>query len=129
MPFPYNTCYSNYYSYIYGITNDISTIMDLYYLTDSALIEYLGGKLAELRIASNMTQAELSGVAGVGVSTVREAEKGGNISLAKLVRILRALGRLELLEPFFAPAPVSPIAAAKAAQTAEKLKPRKRVRK
>jgi transcriptional regulator with XRE-family HTH domain len=101
--------------------------MDLYSLTDSALIERLGGKVVELRIASNMTQAELSGAAGVGVSTVREAEKGGNVSLTKLIRILRALRRLDLLESFFAPAPVSPIAAAKAAAT--EVKPRKRVRK
>ncbi len=101
--------------------------MDIYSLTDTTLIEHLGGKLAELRIASNMTQAELSEAAGVSISTVREAEKGGNISLSKLIRILRALGRLELLEPFFAPAPVSPIAAAKAAAT--EVKPRKRVRK
>ena len=104
-------------------------IMDLYLLTDTAFAERLGSKLAELRIASNLTQAELAGAAGIGISTVREAEKGGNISLTKFIRILRALGRLELLEAFFAPAPVSPIAAARAAQTAEKIKPRKRVRK
>lgn len=103
--------------------------MDLFSLTDTAIIEQVGGKLAELRIASNMTQAELSDAAGVSVSTVREAERGGNISLAKLVRILRALGRFEILEPFFAPAPVSPIAAAKAATAAAEVKPRKRVRK
>ncbi len=89
--------------------------MELYSLTDTALIKQLGGKIAELRISSNMTQAELSEAAGVSVSTIREAEKGGNISLMKLVRILRALGRFDLLEPFFASAPVSPIAAAKAA--------------
>ncbi len=103
--------------------------MDLYLLTDTAFVERLGGKLAELRIGANMTQLELAGAAGVSLSTVREAEKGGNISLAKLIRILRALGRLELLEPFFAPAPVSPIAAARAAEAAEKIKTRKRVRK
>lgn len=100
--------------------------MDLYSLTDTALIEQLGGKLRELRIESNMTQAELAEAAGVGVSTIREAEKGGNISLAKLARILRALRRLDLLELFFAPKPVSPIAMAKAQG---ETKPRKRVRK
>lgn len=103
--------------------------MDLYLLTDTAFVERLGKKLAELRIASNMTQVDLARAAGIGISTVREAERGGNISLAKLIRILRALGRLELLEPFFAPAHVSPIAAAKSAQIAEKTKTRKRVRK
>lgn len=101
--------------------------MDLYSLTDTALIQRLGSKIAELRISSNMTQVELSGAAGVSISTVREAEKGGNISLTKLVRILRALGRFDLLEPFFTPAPVSPIAAAKTASA--EVKPRKRVRK
>jgi transcriptional regulator with XRE-family HTH domain len=100
--------------------------MNLYLLTDTALIEGLGGKLRELRIEANMTQAELAEDAGVGISTIREAEKGSNISLAKLVRILRALRRLDVLEPFFAPKPVSPIAMAKAQGA---IKPRKRVRK
>ena len=100
--------------------------MDLHSLTDTILIEQLGGKLRELRVDSNMTQSELAQAAGVGISTVREAEKGGNISLMKLTRILRALRRLDLLEPFFAPKPVSPIAMAKAQG---ETKQRKRVRK
>jgi putative transcriptional regulator len=100
--------------------------MDVYSLTDTALIERLGGKLRDLRMESNITQAELATAAGVGVSTIREAEKGGNISLAKLARILRALRRLDLLEPFFVPKPISPIAIAKAQGD---IKPRKRVRK
>lgn len=100
--------------------------MDLYSLTDTTLIEQLGGKLRELRVESNMTQSELAQAAGIGISTVREAEKGGNISLMKLARILRALKRLDLLEPFFAPKPISPIAMAKAQG---ETKQRKRVRK
>ena len=104
----------------------MSAIMNLYSLTDTALIERFGGKLKELRIESNITQAELAGSAGVGISTIREAEKGGNISLVKLARILRALRRLDMLEPFFVPKPVSPIAIAKAQS---ETKPRKRVRK
>ena len=100
--------------------------MDLYSLTGAALIELLGNKLKELRIDSNMTQVELAESAGVGISTVREAEKGRNISIAKLVQILRALRRLDLLEPFLAPKPVSPLAMA---QIQNSVKPRKRVRK
>ncbi|MDR0970158.1 MAG: helix-turn-helix domain-containing protein [Lentimicrobiaceae bacterium] len=100
--------------------------MDFYLLTDTALIEGIGWKLRELRIEMNMTQIELADAAGVGISTVREAEKGNNISLAKLVRILRALRRLDILEPFFAPKPDSPIAMSKAQGA---IKPRKRVRK
>lgn len=95
-------------------------------MTDTALIERFGEKLRELRIESNMTQAELAESAGVGVSTIREAEQGGNISLVKLARILRALRRLDLLDPFFAAKPVSPIAMA---QAQGETKPRKRVRK
>jgi transcriptional regulator with XRE-family HTH domain len=99
--------------------------MDLYSLTDIALVERLGEKLRELRIETNMTQSELATAAGVGISTIREVEKGNNISLAKLVRILRALRRLDIMEPFFAPKPVSPIAVAKAQGI---IKLRKRVR-
>jgi len=121
-----NSCYFNYYTHICLIIVIISAIMNIYLFTDTALIERLGGKLRELRMESNMTQAELAVSAGVGVSTIREAEKGGNISLTKLARILRALRRLDLLEPFFAPKPVSPIAMAKAQGD---IKPRKRVRK
>ena len=100
--------------------------MDLYSLTRAALVERMGGKLKELRIDSNMTQTELAESAGVSISMVREVEKGGNISIAKLIQILRALRRLDLLEPFFAPKPISPLVMAQAQNS---VKPRKRVRK
>lgn len=100
--------------------------MDLYFLSNSAVLEQIGGKIRELRIELNMTQVNLATAAGVSVSTVKEAENGGGVSLLKLIQILRALRRFDMLDLFFALKPISPIALAKAQKED---KPRKRVRK
>lgn len=100
--------------------------MDIYSLNNNGVAKQLGEKIKEFRLELNMTQKELSKASGVSLFTVQSVEKGNNTSLEKFVQILRALRRLDVLEPFFAPKPISPIALAKAQQ---EVKPRKRVRK
>ena len=75
--------------------------MNLYLSNNSALAERIGEKIKELRIEVNMTQHELETAVGVSISTLKQAEKGANISLLKLIQILRALRLLPLLRiPF-----------------------------
>ncbi len=100
--------------------------MDIYSLNNNGVAKQLGEKIKEFRLELNMTQKELSENSGVSLFTVQSVEKGNNTSLEKFVQILRALRRLDMLEPFFTPKPISPIALAKAQQ---EVKPRKRVRK
>jgi len=56
-----------------------------------------------------VTQAELAETAGVGHATVKRAEAGENIRLETIVKILRALGRVEALDSFLPEPLVSPI--------------------
>jgi transcriptional regulator with XRE-family HTH domain len=71
-------------------------------LTDAAVLEELGKRLARARISSSLTQAELAERAAVGKRTVERIESGESVQLISLIRVLRVLG---LLEAFDAIAP------------------------
>jgi transcriptional regulator with XRE-family HTH domain len=76
--------------------------------TDVVLAE-LGRRLQRYRLQQNRTVRDVAAAAGIGVRTLDRAEAGDNPTLATVVRILRALGRLDALESFL-PAPlVSPL--------------------
>jgi transcriptional regulator with XRE-family HTH domain len=71
-------------------------------LTDAAVLEELGKRLARARISSSLTQADLANRAAVGKRTVERIESGKSVQLLSLIRVLRVLG---LLEAFDAIAP------------------------
>lgn len=79
-------------------------------LTDEAILHELGSRLAEARLASNLTQAALANEAGVSKRTVERLESGEVASrLSGLVRVCRVLGlteRLDALIPTATPSPV-----------------------
>jgi len=64
-------------------------------LSDEAVLTALGGRLAQLRIDSGLTQAELARQAGVGRSTVERLEAGKSTQLSSFIRILRVLGLVD----------------------------------
>lgn len=99
--------------------------MDIYLPTDTALIQKIGAKTKELRIANRLTQKQLATDSGVSVSAICNLESGKNCSLSTLVPVLRTLRSLDMLEPFVRETPVSPIAYAKMQKSAS---PAKRVR-
>ena len=67
--------------------------------SDTAVLAEVGRRLTQLRLAQNIGQAQLAERAGVGVATVQRLERGVSVGLTSLIRILRALDRLEGLEP------------------------------
>ncbi len=79
-------------------------------LTDERVLKVLGERLLGIRLARNLTQAELAEQAGVSKRTVERLESGAvAIQLSGFVRVCRALGlleRLELLIPEPAPSPM-----------------------
>lgn len=78
-------------------------------LTDEAILEELGRRLARRRIELELTQAELARVAGIGKRTLERIEAGGSSQMSSLIRVLRALGlivRLEQLLPEGGPRPM-----------------------
>jgi transcriptional regulator with XRE-family HTH domain len=67
-------------------------------LSDDAVMKELGRRLAQLRIDSNYTQEYLAQRAGIGKRTLERLEKGMQVQTSSLVRVLRSLGQLEVLE-------------------------------
>jgi len=63
-------------------------------LTDAALLEETGQRLAQRRINAGLTQSALARQAGIGRSTVERMEAGCSTQMVSFVRVLRVLGLL-----------------------------------
>lgn len=87
--------------------------MDIYALTDDAIMRQIGSKLKELRIIKGMKQTELSVASGVSVFTISAVENGKTTSMLTVIQMLRALEYLDFLNQFFQQQEMSPIAYAK----------------
>jgi transcriptional regulator with XRE-family HTH domain len=68
--------------------------------TDDQVLEKLGAELRRMRLERNLTQATVAERAGVDRTTVVKLEAGNANSLINLVQVLRALGRLDVLDNF-----------------------------
>jgi len=82
-------------------------------LTDEAVLAELGERLRRTRLEQNRTQSELAGEAGVERKALQRIESGQSVTLVSLIRVLRALGLLEVLDgllPEAAPSPVELLA-------------------
>ena len=78
-------------------------------MSDLAVIRRLGERLKAVRIRMDMTQEDLARQAGTNSLTVANLEKGKSVTVANLVRIMRALDMLETLEEAFPAPKISPI--------------------
>lgn len=77
--------------------------------SDDAVMAELGRRATHARIQRRLTQAQLAAEAGVSKRTVERLENGMPTHVANLIRILRALGRMEDLEHLLTETPVNPI--------------------
>ncbi|MFI5036527.1 MAG: helix-turn-helix transcriptional regulator [Acidimicrobiales bacterium] len=69
----------------------------------------LGSDVRRLRVARELTQAQLAERANVSVSAVQDLERGRGSSLTTVIRVARALDRADWLAAFAPAAPtVSP---------------------
>lgn len=81
---------------------------DVYMLTDAAIQCRLGENLKGVRLKQNITQQRLAEEAGVSLSTLKKVEKGEIGSFDAFLRILRTLGRLDVLGPLVEEPQLSP---------------------
>ena len=86
--------------------------MDVYILSDNALLSKLGEKVKSRRVSARLTQRQVAEQAHVALSAIGNIENGKNCALVTLVQVLRALNALDLLEPFYREEPISPRAVA-----------------
>lgn len=77
--------------------------------TTGEIMRELGQRIERYRLQQNRTLADVAAAAGVGVRTAQRAEAGERPTLETVVRLLRALGRLDALNAFLPAPQVSPL--------------------
>jgi transcriptional regulator with XRE-family HTH domain len=99
--------------------------------SDPELIQSLGRRLRAHRIRQELTVEELAAQAGVTPLTVLKAERGSNVTLRTLFRILRVLGLIDQVTGWIPEPLPSPMALLerRGARPGQPERPRQRVRK
>ncbi|MCL7986436.1 helix-turn-helix transcriptional regulator [Sphingobacterium sp. lm-10] len=82
-------------------------------LSDAALLQQVGEFIKTRRVAQNLSQDEVAERAAISRSTLSLLERGENIALRNLLKILRVLDALYVLEQFKVVNQISPMLLAK----------------
>ncbi|SRR5690554_4551860 len=90
--------------------NDKSYILNY---SDTAILKEIGEFLKAKRLEQNLTQEEVATKAAMSRSTLSLVERGEGISLINLLKILRILDALYVLESFRLETQISPLLLAK----------------
>ena len=77
-------------------------------LADTVILKRIGNKLRTVRLKQNITQQSLSETANVSLSSIKKMEKGEIRSFDSLLRVLRILGKLDVLQPLVEEEQLSP---------------------
>ncbi len=93
-------------------------------MSDGAIVAHIGSFVKHTRVQQNTTQAQLAERSGLNRWTISQIENGESITLSSLIRILRALDCLYVLDEFNYSDEISPLEYAKL----KKQKVKKRVR-
>lgn len=93
-----------------------SIIMDWYALSDVAAVKEIGRNLQLIRLNQNISQQEVAHQTGLSRLTISQVENGRPASTLTLVQLLRALGRLDVMEVLEQSATISPLQAARLAR-------------
>lgn len=101
--------------------NAMNDFPDIYTLSDTALQRTIGSFIKNRRINLQLTQEETAAKAAISRSTLSLAERGESTTLSNLLKILRVLDALYVLEYFRETTPLSPL---KLAGEAEKRRQR-----
>lgn len=77
-------------------------------MTDAIIMAKIGERLRSLRLKQNITQKSLGESANVSLSVIKKVEKGEIRSFDVLLRLLRILGKLDVLLPLVEEEQLSP---------------------
>ncbi|MFY9309943.1 MAG: helix-turn-helix transcriptional regulator [Bacteroidia bacterium] len=94
--------------------------VNIYNLSDAAIVELLGTFIRHHRLEQNKTQSQLAWEAGINRSTLVEFEKGAGGNLLTFIQLLRALNLLNVLKQFEVQIQLSPIQMAELEQKQRK---------
>ena len=87
--------------------------MNLEGMSERAVLEELGRRLQAQRLNANLSQAEVARDAGVSRRGLQNLESGRVCTLSLLIRVMRALGKLQQLEALLPETGPSPLQLAK----------------
>lgn len=94
-----------------------------YAMSDLRILQHIGAFVKSDRMSQHKTQAVLAKDAGISRSTLSLLERGETVTIATLVRVLRVLDKLDVMNTFVTHKPPSPLLLAQL----EKGEQRKRV--
>ena len=77
-------------------------------LADEMILHRIGERLKEVRLKQNITQQRLAEESGVSLSSVKKIENGEIRSFDSFLRLLRTLGKLDVLQPLIDEEQISP---------------------
>lgn len=80
-------------------------MIDVSTLTDEQIMKMLGQKFRDIRLSKDMSQQEMAAASGLSVFSITQAENGHNLSILNIIKGLRGLGELQLLESIISPNP------------------------
>ncbi len=98
-------------------------------LTDETVLIELGRRLAQQRLALQLTQAEVAEQAGISKRTLERMESGASVQLASLIRLLRVLDNLAGLQGLLSEAGPGPMALLRGRGKPRQRAPRRSARK
>jgi len=82
-------------------------------MTDKGLAKAIGQFIQHNRLNQNRSQSSVAEDAGISRSTLSLMEKGETVSLGSLIRVLRVLDLLYIMDVFYVEDEISPIEYAK----------------
>lgn len=77
-------------------------------MSDVAILDKIGSHLKASRLKQNITQQSLAETAGISLTSLKNIEKGEIRSFDSLLRVLRTLGKLDVLLPLVEEQQMSP---------------------
>ena len=83
--------------------------MNLFGMSDKAIIKEIGRRVKRKRLERNLTQQEIADIAGISRPTVSDLERGNPFEILTLIQVLRALDALVEIDLFLPDPGISPL--------------------
>ncbi len=84
------------------------SVINIYALSDYSIEKKIGERLKSARLRQNISQARLATEAQVSLTTIKKLEKGEIGTFDSFIRVVRTLGKLDILQPLVEDEKMSP---------------------
>lgn len=86
-------------------------------MNEIEILQKIGARMREIRLEQNIKQKELAEKSGLSMFSISQMETGHNTSVQSLVQVLKALNRLDMIEPFLKDKEIDPATLARFIQS------------